>query len=336
MNTSLTEQEIDIVKQNLTKKTFKQIMALFPRWENITRGSYRGFIRECKKVGLKRDKYKDKVPYSGTYNQEYWKELNIIKCYLAGNIAADGCIMHKNNSKKLILSVSIKDEVLIDSYIRELNYKGTKIKDICHGKFCQKGGSPYCRITLNSFDENAIYLKTHFNLEPQKTKRMGPPNVSNEYFNLAYLIGYIDGDGTISCHKTQKGKFETISLSIISCSEPLMKWIVDLVDKKFPVVNRKAKLRYRERSHTWDYAIGGLRAAIAINYLRQLPLQDFRLKRKWDNPNLLAWIEKRKIKYPELFINPDPVELVKLMPMARESSSQELPPYIPQINLPLL
>ena len=310
---ALTEQEIQVVKENLTHKTLKQIMACLPRFsENITSKSARIFARKCKKEGLHRDRYKHKVPYTGTYNQEYWKDLDLIKCYFAGNIAADGCILHKNNSKTLVISVAMKDEVLVDSYIRELDYKGTKIEAMSHSKFAPKEGLPYCRIQLRAFNKNADYLKQHFNLAPQKTKRMGPTNISNDYLNLAYLMGYIDGDGTICCHKTQKGRFETISLSIISCSKPLMEWIVALIDKKFPVINRKAGLRYRKRSHTWEYAIGGLRAATVIDYLRQFPLQEIRLKRKWDNPKLLAWIEKKKIQHPEAFFSPDLAEITSL------------------------
>ena len=333
MNPELTKEQIEFIKDNLTRKTFKQIMAILPHWsENITQSSYRVFIKKCKKVGLRRDKIKDKVPYKGTYNQQYWKELNLVKCYLGGNLAADGCIMHKKNSKLLILSVSTKDEGLLDSYIKELNFKGTKIKGISKGKFCQEGGSPYCRIMLTSFDDNAKYLKEHFNLEPQKTKRMGPTNIKNDYYNLAYLMGYIDGDGTISLSHTQKGKFKTITLSLLSCSKPLMEWFVNLINEKIPVVRRKAELRYRERSHTWEYSIGGLRAAVAIDYLRQLPLENIRLKRKWDNPEILEWINKRKEKFPESFIKISETELAALMPHSKPEEYQ----LLPQISLPPL
>lgn len=321
--TALTEEEIRVVKENLNKKTLKQIMALLPRWANSQKFNYRIFRQRCNRLGIKRYQSDFKIPYTGTYDQEYWKDLHLVNCYLAGNVAADGCLSDKNGRKYLNIAVSSKDEELVDVYIKELNFKGTKIKKTVNTNFSPVSGSEYCQITFRAFNKNAEYLEKHFNLLPQKTKRLQPTNLIDENLNFAYLIGYIDGDGSICCHKTQKGRFETITLSLLSCSKPLMEWVVKMIDDKFPIINRRAVLRFRERSHTWEYAIGGLRAAIVIDYLRAFPLQNYRLKRKWDNPSLLAWIEKKKQQFPDVFFYPNQSELAALMP-------KPLPVEVPQ------
>lgn len=314
----LTEQEIEIVKTHFNKKTLKEIMSLMPR-----KFTYSKFRIQTNKLGFKRDVSKIKIPKTATYNLDYWKDLHLINCYLAGHIAADGCLMNGKQGNRLSVFAAIKDESMIDCYIKELNYKGKKEIRENTGFGSKSGVYKYCKITFCSFDKNASYLKHYFNLEPRKTERLGPTNISNTYLNMAYLIGLLDGDGSIYSHKDET--YKTISIFLGSCSKSIIEWMRDLLFQNFPPSNYSnqtpSNLSFHKNNNIWSFGIAGLRAAVIINYLRQFPVP--KLARKWENPEVLAYIEEKKKLRPELFIEPDQAELAALMP-------KPLPVEVPQ------
>lgn len=313
--------------------TLKQIMKLIPR-----KFSYASFRYRVNRIGLKRNVSEVKLPKTGTYNLDYWEIPNLKNCYFAGHIAADGCIMKsKTGICRMSLFAAIKDECVIDNYIRELNFKGKKIVEKNHGFSSEKKDLWCCKIVLSSFDKNAGHLKKHFNLEPRKTERLGPTNLDNIYLNMAYLVGLIDGDGSVSISSQRKDGHTTIQVSCGSCSKAVIEWMRDLLNDNFPNLTGRvpADLSFHKINSLWSFGISGLRAAVIIDYLRQLPLQDLRLKRKWDNPEILSYIEEKKRLRPEVFRAVNQSELLALMPQA-QSVSSDAPLAQNQFNMPNL
>lgn len=329
----LTEQEIEILKQNFNKKTLKQIMSLMPRPMVYSR-----FRIATNKLGFKRDVSKVKIPKSSTYDLEFWQKPNLLNCYFAGHIASDGCLMKNRSGYRLSIFTAGKDEIIIDNYIKFLNYKGKKEKGNNRGFSSEKKDLPYCKIVFCSFDKNAEYLKQYFNIEPRKTERLGPTNLNNKYLNLAYFIGLIDGDGSIFSSIAKKDGYKNIQISCCSCSKPIVEWLRDLLNNNFPSINYSnriaADLSFHKINKVWSFGLNGLRAAVIINYLRQFPVP--KLARKWDNPEVLAFIEEKKRQYPELFIEPDPAELAALMPATAIAVPPVKDEYLPPISLPPL
>lgn len=326
-----TEKDLDYIKANYNQITHPKLYRGLPDW----RGCEKVFYRKCLKLGFRRDKKNYPIPKTGFYNQEYWKDLNLINCYLAGNIAADGNLNLTNGIHKLRLCVEQTDESLIDCYVRELQFSGNK----GYNQRTHKTGNKTIHVvaSFTGFNKNAEYLKKYFNLVPNKTYRLGPTNLSNENFNFAYLIGYCDGDGTISMttgsNRTQRAPY----LYFISCSESLLVWIEELLNRKFPPeINRNQAPRVHRKSKTnsWVYSISGLRATVIINYLRKFPVP--KLARKWENPEVLAFIEDKKKLYPELFIEPDQSELLALMPTITQAATFDALLAQNQFNMPNL
>lgn len=316
----LTEEERVIIRENFNKITLRQIISLMPRWTNF----YTRFKKHTRKMGLIRDRNKTRLPIKCSYNRHYWKDLTLNNCYLAGHLAADGCIKeHKVGHYSFSLDISLDDESIIDNYYKELEFDG---KRYYHENLVPSGlrKTKFVSMTIFCFNENAEYLRQHFNLQPNKTKRLRPPNLENKYYKFSYLIGLIDGDGSIGASGSQRGKYKKSPfLSYSSSSKDIVDWIKEMIDTYSCPSSRKqvSTVLKIKNSNCYSYSVCGLRAAVIINYLRQFPVP--KLARKWENPEVLAYIEEKKKLRPELFIEPDQTELAALMP-------KPLPVEVPQ------
>lgn len=327
---SFTEEEKNFILSNYDRMQISQIQKLLPRWRDM---KARNFRMKTERMGLRKSNL-TRTPTKSFYDLHYWKELNLIKCYLAGNIAADACLKENKKGRfNLRLHISIEDESLIDVYKKELNFQGNKV--YCERTHKSGNKTKFVGLNLQCFDNNAHYLDKYFNIKSLKTYRLGPTNLDNEYFNFAYLIGYCDGDGTIAMTSKFSESNQTPYFYIVSCSRNILEWIKNLLDEKFsPSINRNQppKIHQKKGTNSYIYCIAGLRAAVIINYLRKFPLENYRLARKWDNPEVLAYIAEKKAQYPEYFIEPDAAELAALMPHSKPEEYQ-MPP---QISLPPL
>lgn len=319
----LTEQDIQIIKNNHGKKTLRQIMSMINNQE-ITYGSFRW---ECQKLGLFRDRITEKLPNKNTFNLEYWKEPNLTNCAMAGRVASDGCIsISKHNINTFSYKCAIKDECIIDEFIKEFNFvgkRGYNSKKSPHSDNI----SNFVYIRMNSFDINASYLKQHFNIVPQKTYRLGPTNLEDDNLNLAFCIGLIDGDGTIAIKYDKNINRSDIYVHFCSCSKAIVEWYKNLLDRIFsPKTKRVAQIGQQVGENVYRLTICGLRAAIIIDYLRQFPV--WKLPRKWENPEILQKIEEYKQKHPQYFKVLPTDYFNKYLPKNENSNSHSLTPPV--------
>ena len=180
MYTKWTEEDLKIIRDNHNKITLPQIYKMLDK-NDI---SYSGFRCKCQRMGLFREKGL-KLPHKNTFDLEYWKEPNLMNTYLSGFICADGSLfIDKHNNHCFTVKVSVKDEHIIDLFKRELNFSGPK-KYVDHKSPNSDNISKCVYITLLSFNKNFKYLKTHYNLAPKKTKRLGPINLKEKELILA-------------------------------------------------------------------------------------------------------------------------------------------------------
>ena len=187
-----TERDLQIIRDNHNKKTLPQIYKMLEK-NDI---SYYGFRSKCQHMGLFREKGL-KLPHKNTFDLDYWKEPTLINTFLGGFLASDGCLcIDKRSNHILSIKVSIKDEYIIDLFKKELKFTGPKCyteQTIFNSYLTQK--CVYIRMaSCNKVFED---LKKHYNLMPKKTKRLGPINLTDKNLVLAYLIGAMDGDGSI-------------------------------------------------------------------------------------------------------------------------------------------
>lgn len=140
-----------------------------------------------------------------------------------------------------------------------------------------------------------------YKIVPNKTKRLAPIRLSNDYLEWCYIIGILDGDGSISiAHPKKEGEIHCLKLSYTSSSKIIVQWLCDKIEKLIPYNYRNdQKDRIIEYNRCSIYSVSGLKASILIDYLRKFPVPKF--ARKWENPEVIAYIENHKQNKPEYF-----------------------------------
>lgn len=287
-----TTSQIDIIKEYFGKKTLKQINEVLG-----SPCSYEILKKKCQSLGLTRDVSLVRLPHKCSYNYSYWNLPTVENCWVAGWIASDGCISwSKSGTYMLKVKVCIKDEELLDFIRNKLQTQAKKT----YYSYTQNGKTySSVEFRLSSFEEGAKQLKTLFNLDILKTRRLLNPNLSEKQHNWAFIGGMIDGDGSILARKDG-----TIVFTITSSSKPLIEWIKSMCDQEFPASQYSLKgngsnIQASKNIKYFTYAVVGLRAAAIINYLKSFPT--YKLVRKWDNTLVNERINLLKKEHKTLF-----------------------------------
>ncbi len=243
-----------------------------------------------------------------TYDSDFFTIPNVINSYVAGFLAADGCVqLSTKQSPVLTLSLSVKDVDHLSRIKSLLGYTGPIHNHTNRPKRPDnlvKGGLGMMTLQISVSEQYIKYLADNFGVIPRKTRRLKPPELSFEN-QLAYLIGLIDGDGYV-CPIANRSN---IAVGFISSSEEAAKWIKEFVDslgftqlKGKKVVN--IGTRYEGRAFTIRYqgaqAIALIKLVQAFKQARGIPLLD----RKWDNPKVNQHILDFEAKYPSFQYTP--------------------------------
>lgn len=153
-----------------------------------------------------------------TCNYNYFHSIDSEeKAYWLGFIMADGCLLHSERIRHLKTqdSLQIRDylQISLSSVDRKHLEKFSDslcstypINDYFVGKSGYKPGSPYSRIII----EDKIIcedLKTNGVFPKKQLKEKYPTNLDSQY-DLAFIRGFFDGDGCLSCHKNKHGNPE--------------------------------------------------------------------------------------------------------------------------------
>jgi hypothetical protein len=205
--------------------------------------------------------------YSRDENFFSRSNLSLESCYWAGFIAADGCINTGRGSTTLSIKISNKDYHLLERFLVDAK---------CNNKVLKCKGQDQSRLVIRS-KQWIKDLQEVFNIGPKKSMTYTFPNLMNEYMIKAFIIGYIDGDGSI-CFI---GKDKYLKLSICGTIE-LCSWIKSYFDNWFEVGKAKKSIEQNKNGtyNVCEYVVYGKRALNIINLLKQIPIQ--KLERKWN------------------------------------------------------
>lgn len=108
-----------------------------------------------------------------------------LSSYWAGFIAADGCVTDRPGARRISFCMSSKDEKHIQ-----------KLADIVNKSDKVHTHHQTTRFDFCSADAVADIQK-NFNIRPRKTLTLQRPSLKSNEDRLAYIIGLIDGDGTV-------------------------------------------------------------------------------------------------------------------------------------------
>jgi hypothetical protein len=128
--------------------------------------------------------------------EDFFSIPNLLNCYWAGFLAADGC---KPKKFSVTLALSVKDLTHLERFKFDI---GSTYPIKFYSASC------FTYVNRRQIYEN---LETIFNIVPRKSLIYTYPNLTEKHLVDAFIIGYIDGDGSIFF---QKGRKKAIVLSI--------------------------------------------------------------------------------------------------------------------------
>jgi hypothetical protein len=254
-----TNEELEIMQAQYGKHTAQDMQKLLPRHTHraIINKAYDLKIKADKSITSRRDNFD---------NHFYFHIPNIENSYWAGYLAADGNIDKDSNR----ISFIQKDKSVLKRFQECIKYTQGKITsrtDKKLGNVCS-----YIRISSKQMVED---LAANFNIIPNKSLVLEPPTKLNYQCALAYITGYIDGDGCIRWAKIKKHKF--VACSITGTKNNLI-WMTGLIDPTITIYARTDSKNVIYNAHvSWKKARKFLTTLALVKELDHL-----RLKRKWD------------------------------------------------------
>jgi len=226
-------------------------------------------------------------PRKYTYNVKYFDTPTLESCYWAGILQTDGCLARRRNYVTIIWGCSSKDRPhmeLFRSHIGSTHPIKEQVKKCQLSIKNSEKEHSHCRIAFEGAFEWANALKAHFGFDHNKTLRTSPPALPSLQYKLAYLKGFIDGDGCIT-YSNQSG---AISIGFCGVNRELLIWIKDFVDGlNLPKGRPFTRLVQQKRGEACYYwAVSGLQAAVLHELLIRVPTPQ--LARKWESPKALV------------------------------------------------
>lgn len=248
-----TDEEDAVIIANYGKLTYEQIAALLPSrdWFAVRNRANRLNLTHSSNLGRKH-----------CVNKEYFSVPNIPNSYWAGFLAADGYI--QSERKRLGVRLHLKDANHVEKLHDALEYTGKVSYD---AKSAGLGIS--CPEIVDDLEKN-------FNITPRKSFTLKPPPLVDENMIGAFIVGLIDGDGSIGLMPHPK-KYPRIA---VYGTRFILEWVQSYFDEWTPITNyKRSSVHFVSEHHLYSYRIGAGRAIAIAKRLAQLDVP--RMERKW-------------------------------------------------------
>lgn len=200
-----------------------------------------------------------------SHDRTYFAIPSLENSYYAGFITADGCVYPPKNTLKITLN-QIDEEFLLQM-AAAMKYTGVLLH---HAGGNYKKESNHVSLAIYNASDLINDLKKNFNILQKKTLILDPPSLEGENA-LAFLSGYLDGDGSV--FTSTKGQ---LTMSFRG-TENVLRWIKSILDIHAPHEYR-AHSEIRISNGHYQYKIRDSRARGALSLLSNLDIP--RLKRK--------------------------------------------------------
>jgi hypothetical protein len=261
--------EEQILINNYLKKPVAEIKDLIPDKDYWTITSH------ARGLGLKKDPSSYRLRYD--YNRLFFNRPDILNSYFAGFIAADGSVDEARSVVRLSLHVKDIDVLLILSALTSFT-GNVESKSI-------KGGYGHIimsKLEFSSAQQMVRDLKDNFNIVQNKTLILEPPTKLNYENSLAFIVGLIDGDGSIILPSKPDKWGHIYPIVNITGTQSLLEWAKQIFDKICPsMYGINAKVHPIKGSRAFIYKVGGKRAYRILKELQKVKTPT-RLARKWD------------------------------------------------------
>jgi len=229
-----------------------------------------------------------------TVNKHFFDLPNLLNSYYMGHFAADGYLKFRGGSTVYALQMNTKDIEIINNFKRDCEFSGP-VRSYQRKNYKKETMKDVSYMYISNVTEWREPLKNNFGIIPNKTLRMSPPPLMDEKFKHAYLIGYLDGDGSILFDK----KLDRIIIKYYSSNLNIMKWIHQELTSILTKLNYNSRFTITKIENCYSLCLFGRLGAVVFNYLKDIDVP--KLKRKWYNPDTLECLGRYKVKYPDLF-----------------------------------
>ena len=257
MNKPWTAQETETLISFYGQKLTAQVSELLPGRTVVA------IALKANSLHLKANRKITRKRYGINYN--YFAVPNLENSYWAGFIAADGCIDN------------VKDRVRIKLLESDGHHLET-FKDHCGSgtpiRNSPNGPRNYAALEINGSGRWRADLEQNFCITARKTLTLQPPSHLPRDLSLAFIIGYIDGDGCVFVEKLMKQPLR-IGIQITSTRE-MLDWIKHWLDALAPSPRMAHVI---QTGKVCSYKIVGQKTEEVLRTLLALPTP--KLDRKW-------------------------------------------------------
>lgn len=120
-------------------------------------------------------------------NHNYFSDVNLFSSYWAGFISADGYVTRSGSALEIVLSA--RDVGHLERFLSDIGADQDRLKSYQNsdGRQCSRVYLPSRQIVED--------LNKNFSITTQKSLTARPPVIAYEQ-SLAFIAGYIDGDGS--------------------------------------------------------------------------------------------------------------------------------------------
>ena len=275
---SWTKEQDKLLKDNLGKITYAEIAKKVNKSKRTV--SYR--VRQLGLSGINLSKSTAfKKKYS--VNDNFFRTYNLKSCYYAGLLASDGYIHKNNNAVSITQSVVRFDE--LKKFKKDVDYSG-----VIYGPYTTKGEDTYTlTISSNQWQKD---LENNFNIVSKKSLILEPPSIDDSKMAISYIIGLIDGDGSVGAYK-YKGKKDDVYIITFCGTENIVSWVCNILNKYFPIGKRKIKYRHITENNTYFLNFSGKRVVKLCKYILENDIPF--MSSKWSK--VMDDISKKGIDY---------------------------------------
>lgn len=183
---------------------------------------------------IKRILLENKIDLRAT-TKKYSSDENIFeiidtpdKAYWLGFIAADGCNYIREHNASLIINIHQKDKEHLIKFKKFINTTAIIQDYIAFEGYSNK--TPMSKITINSKKLSQDLIDK--GIVPNKSLILKPPKISQEFYK-PYILGYFDGDGSIS----KLSQYNNYAFSVQGTRE-VLNWINEVLNTDMKLEQR--------------------------------------------------------------------------------------------------
>lgn len=257
-----TEKEDEFLRSHYGKVPRQFLLKLLPgaTYHDVKNRAYKLGLSGNKSLVLSQARIGKGRKYEIDFG--FFDVVDSLRSYWAGFIAADGNLNESRH--RLAIRLAEKDRLHLELFRQTVGYTGPLYEVAAYGK-----SGPQVLLQCHGVQSWLVRLKENYCLTPRKSLTLQPPVSLDEDNSLAFIIGYIDGDGCISV--------DVPSVQIVGTNDVLC-WIKMWFDRLCPSMNRRYAV-VRPNKNVFGYKVAGQRASYILRRLNKIVVP--KLERKW-------------------------------------------------------